>query len=176
MRRLALILAAIAFPTAASAQSARCLPQDQAAALVTFALPSLVQGLAQRCGPTLPRGAYLPTNADMLADRYRVDAAAAWPIARAAIAGLFTQFLGQDMPKDMDGDLVRTLAEPLIGNLLAKQIHTDDCPAADAAVAASALLPGRNIGRLAVVAATLADRKDKGIAGVLHICRSDAPR
>ena len=176
MRRLALLLAAFTFPAAASAQSLRCVPQDQAAALVTFALPSLVQGLAQRCGPELPRSAYLPANAGALADRYRVDAAAAWPVARAAIAGLFTQFLGQDMPADMNSDLVRQLAEPLIGNLLAKQIHTDDCIAADTAVAAAAMLPGRSIGRLAVVAVTLADRKDKGIAGVLHICRPDSSR
>jgi hypothetical protein len=171
MKRIALTLAALAFPMAASAQPLRCLPQEQAAALVTFALPSLVEGLAQRCGPELPRSAYLPANASALADRYRVDAAAAWPTARGAIAGLFTQFLGQEMPKDMNSDLIRTLAEPLIGNLLAKQVHTDDCLAADTAVAAAAALPGRSIGRLAVVAVTLADRKDKGIAGVLHICR-----
>lgn len=174
MRRLALALAAFALPTAVSAQTLRCIEQDQAAALVTFALPSLVQGLAQRCGPELPRNSYLLANSTALADRYRPDAAAAWPTARAAIAGIFTQFLGQDMPPEMNGDLVRQLAEPLLGNLLAKRISTADCVAVDSAISAAAVLPGRNIGRLAVVAITLADKKDKGIAGVLHICRPEA--
>lgn len=174
MRRLALVLAAFALPTAVSAQTLRCIEQDQAAALVTFALPSLVQGLAQRCGPELPRNSYLLANSSALADRYRPDAAAAWPTARAAIAGIFTQFLGQDMPPEMNGDLVRQLAEPLLGNLLAKRISTADCVAVDSAISAAAVLPGRNIGRLAVVAITLADKKDKGIAGVLHICRPEA--
>jgi hypothetical protein len=174
MRRLALALAALAFPVAASAQTVRCIPQDQAAALVTFALPSLVQGLAQRCGPELPRTAYLIANASALQDRYRPDAAAAWPVARSAIAGIFTQFLGQEMPAEMNGDLIRTIAEPLLGNLLAKQISPQDCVAADGAVSAAAALPGRSIGKLAVIAITLADRKDKGIAGVLHVCRPGA--
>jgi len=173
MRRLALALAAVALPTAASAQTMRCIQQDQAAALVTFALPSLVQGLAQHCGPELPRNSYLLGNATALADRYRPDAAAAWPTARAAIAGIFSQFLGQDMPPEMNSDLVRQLAEPLLGNLLAKRISTTDCVAVDSAISAAAVLPGRNVGRLAVVAITLADRKDKGIAGVLHICRPE---
>jgi hypothetical protein len=174
MRGLALALAALALPASASAQSLRCVPQDQAAALVTFALPSLVQGIAQQCGPELPRSAYLVSNATALADRYRPDAAAAWPTARTAIAGIFSQFLGQEMPPEMNGDLVRQLAEPLLGNLLAKRVNTGDCAAVDSAIGAAAALPGRNIGRLAVVAIMLADRKDKGIASVLHICRPEA--
>ncbi|MDO6413109.1 hypothetical protein Q4F19_01825 [Sphingomonas sp. BIUV-7] len=173
MKRLALALAALALPASASAQALRCIPQDQAAALVTFALPSLVGGLAQRCGPELPRASYLMANSTALADRYRPDAAAAWPTARAAIAGIFTQFLGQEMPAEMNGDLVRQLAEPLLGSLLAKRISTTDCLAVDSAISAAAALPGRNVGRLAVVAITLADKKDKGIAGVLHICRPE---
>lgn len=174
MRRFALALAALALPTAVSAQNLRCIPQDQAAALVTFALPSLVQGLAHRCGPELGGNSYLMANAGALADRYRPDAAAAWPTARTAIAGIFSQFLGQDMPKEMNSDLVRQLAEPLLGNLLAKRISTADCVAVDTAISAAAMLPGRNVGELAIVAVTLADKKDKGIAGVLHICRPES--
>lgn len=173
MKRIALALAALALPSSVSAQTVRCITQEQAAALVTFALPSLVAGIAQRCGPELPRSAYLLANSTALADRYRPDAAAAWPTARAAISGIFTQFLGQEMPPEMNSDLVRQLAEPLLGNLLAKRVSTADCAAVDTAIAASAMLPGRNIGRLAVVAILLADKKDKGIAGVLHICRPE---
>jgi hypothetical protein len=169
MKRLALVLAAFALPSAVSAQTLRCIEQDRAAALVTFALPSLVQGLAQRCGPELPGNSYLMANSGALADRYRPDAAAAWPTARAAIAGIFSQFLGQEM----HSDLVRQLAEPLLGNLLAKRISTADCVAVDTAISAAAMLPGRNVGRLAIVAIMLADKKDKGIAGVLHICRPE---
>lgn len=173
MRRVALALAAVALPTASIAQAPRCVTQDQAAALVTFALPSLVQGLAERCQAELPPNAYLSANARALSDRYQPDADAAWPVARRTIAGFFGQLLGQPMPQEMNSDMLRLLIEPLLGRLLAKQISTADCVTADAAIAAAAPLPGRNLGRLAAMAAAIADRKDKGIAGVLHLCRAE---
>ena len=175
MRRLLATLALLAHPAEVLAQAPRCIPQEQAAALVTFALPTLVEGVAQRCRPTLPPNAYLSANATALADRYRPEADAAWPTARTAIGRLFAQFLGQPMPADMNSDVLRQLAEPLLGSLLARQVSTDDCAVVDTAVANAAPLSGRAVGRLAVLAATVADRKDKGLAGILHICR-EGPR
>ena len=171
MKRLGLALSLCALPTMAAAQTTRCIPQDQAAALVTFALPTLMTQLAERCRPELPPTAYLEANAGALADRYRPEAAAAWPLARRAIGQLFTQFLGQPMPSDMNSDLIRTLAEPALGGLLAKQVHRDDCVTANLAVTSAAALSGRDIGRLAALAATIADRKGAGIAGILKVCK-----
>jgi hypothetical protein len=176
MRRIAILLAAAALPMQAIAQAPRCIPQEQAAALVTFALPTLVTGLADRCRAELPVSSYLVANAGALADRYRPDADAAWPTARSAIGGLFSQFLGQPMPPEMNSDLIRQLAEPLLGKFLAKQISTEDCAAADIAVTNIAPLSGRAVGRLVTLGVTMADKKDKGLAGVLHICRPAAKR
>jgi hypothetical protein len=178
MKRAAIALMLASVPSMAAAQTAPCVPQDQAAALVTFALPTLVQQLSARCGPELPSSAYITANAGALADRYRADSAAAWPTARRAIASLFSQFLGQSMPADMNSDTIRVLAEPMLGNLLAKQVSRQDCGIADRAIGDVAQLSGQAIGRLAVLALTVADRKDKGIAGVLHVCRpaGAAPR
>jgi hypothetical protein len=175
MRRFTLALVALALPSAAIAQTPRCIPQDQVAALVTFALPTLVERLAHRCGPALPPNAYLTSNALALADRYRPDAAAAWPVARRAIGDLFRQFLGQPMPADMNSDLIRALAEPALGELLAKQVSPRDCATADQVVTSAAALPGRDFGRLAALALTVVDRKGKGIAGVLSICKPEDP-
>ncbi|HEY0269901.1 MAG TPA: hypothetical protein VGC10_02815 [Sphingomonas sp.] len=147
------------------------MPQPQAAALVSFALPRLVQQLADRCRAQLPPSAYLPANAAALADRYRSDAAAAWPMARRAIARIFVQFLGQPMPADMNSELIRTLAEPALAGLLAQQVRRQDCSAADAAISEVSALSGRAVGRLAALAAAIADRKGNGIAGVLKVCK-----
>jgi hypothetical protein len=175
MKRAAIALMLTSLPSLATAQvQPPCVPQDQAASLVTFALPTLVAQLASRCSTELPPSAYLIANAGALSDRYRTDSTSAWPTARRAIAGLFTQFLGQPMPPEMNSEMIRTLAEPMLGNLLAKQIHREDCGVADRAIADVAQLSGRAIGRLAVLAVTVADRKDKGIAGVLHVCRPGA--
>lgn len=176
MRRVGAALALAALPAMAVAQAPACMPRQQASALVTFALPTLVERLADRCREVLPPNAYLEANAGALADRYRPDAAAAWPEARRAIAQIFTQFLGQPMPADMNSDLVRTLAEPALGGLLAKQVSKEDCFVADEAVADAAALAGRDLGRLAVLALTVADRKGNGIAGVLKVCKPGGDR
>ena len=176
MRRAGFGLALAALPAMAIAQTPACMPQREAGALVTFALPTLVERLADRCREVLPPSAYLEANAGALADRYRPDAAAAWPDARRAIAQIFTQFLGQPMPADMNSDLVRTLAEPAMAGLLAKQVSKQDCFVADAAITDAAALSGRDLGRLAVLALTVADRKGNGIAGVLKVCRPEGER
>jgi len=179
VKRPAFLIAFAALPAMAAAQTPpapACMPQPQAAALVTFALPMLVTQLADRCRSELPPNAYLVANAGALADRYRADSAAAWPTARRAIARIFTQFLGQPMPAEMDSELVRTLAEPMLGGLLAKQVHRTDCGTADAAIADLATLSGRAIGRVAAIAATIADRKGNGIAGVLKVCKPEDGR
>ena len=171
MRRFVLALAAFALSTASVAQAPRCIPQNQVAALVTFALPTLVGRLAYRCAPELAPNAYLIANAQLLADRYRPDAAAAWPVARNAIGDLFRQFLGQPMPPEMNSDMLRTLAEPALGELLAKQVSPADCMIANQAITSAAPLGGRDLGQLAALALAVADKKGKGIAGVLAICK-----
>ncbi len=178
MKRASLVLMLAAMPAMATAQTPTfsCMPQPQAAALVTFALPMLVQQLATRCREELPPTAYLEANSTALADRYRPDAAAAWPMARRAIAQIFNQFLGQPMPADMNSELIRTLAEPALAGLLAKQVHREDCGTANAAITDAAELSGRAVGRIAALAATIADRKGNGIAGVLKVCKPENDR
>lgn len=177
IRRVALLAAALALPAVASAQALdRCVPQEEAAALVTFALPTMVEQLAKRCGPELPPQAYLPRYAHDLADRYRPDAAAAWPIARRAIGDLFQRFLGQPMPSDMNSDMVRVLTEPALAGLLASRIKTSDCAIADRAIANLGAVSGREVGNLVALGAAIADRKGQGIAGVLRVCRPEDTR
>ena len=48
MKRFGIALMLAAMPSVAVAQAPDCMPQNQAAALVTFALPTLVERLGQR--------------------------------------------------------------------------------------------------------------------------------
>lgn len=171
MKRIGIALMLMAMPSVALAQAPDCIPQPQAAALVTFALPTLVEKLGTRCSEALPPNAYLVANAVDLADRYRPDSAAAWPQARRAIGTLFQKLLGQPMPADMNSDVIRMLAEPTLANLLAKQVSREDCFVANEAVINARAMSGTDVGKLAVLAISIADRKDKGIASVIHICK-----
>jgi len=171
MKKLALGFMLAAMPSMAMAQTADCMPQRQAAALVTFALPTLAEKLGNRCGEVLPPNAYIVANAGALADRYAPDSAAAWPEARRAIGMIFQKYLGQPMPPDMNSQGIRALAEPMLGGLLAKQINRDDCFVANEAIMDARNLSGTDVGRLAVLAISIAERKGKGLAEILKICR-----
>jgi hypothetical protein len=171
MKRFGIALMLAAMPSVALAQAPDCMPQNQAAALVTFALPTLVERLGQRCSEVLPPNAYLVANATALADRYAPDSAAAWPQARRAIGMIFQKFLGQPMPPDMNSETIRVLAEPTIGSFLAKQINRDDCFVANEAIMNARALSGTDVGRLTVLAVSIAERKGKGLAEVLRICK-----
>jgi hypothetical protein len=133
----------------------------------------VVAKLGERCRPVLSPNAYLSTYADQLADRYRADATAAWPAARRTIARLFSQVLGQPMPAEMNGDVLRMLAEPALASLLAEKIKANACGEANDAIEALSTVSGRNIGRLAALGVAIADRKGNGIAGVLKVCRPE---
>ena len=170
MKRLGTILMLAAMPSVALAQAPDCIPQHQAAALVTFALPTLAEKLGKRCSEVLPPNAYIVANGPALADRYAPDSAAAWPEARHVIGMIFQKFLGQPMPAEMNSDGVRSLAEPLLGGLLAKQINRDDCFVANEAVMDARNLSGADVGRLTVLALSIAERKGKGLAEIIKIC------
>jgi len=171
MKKLALGFMLAAMPSMAMAQTLDCMPQRQAAALVTFALPTLAEKLGSRCSEVLPPNAYIVANSGALADRYAPDSAAAWPEARRAIGMIFQKYLGQPMPPDMDSQGIRALAEPMLGGLLAKQINRDDCFVANEAIMDARNLSGTDVGRLAVLAISIAERKGKGLAEILKICR-----
>jgi hypothetical protein len=171
MKTLGLALALAATPSMAMAQASDCMPQHQAAALVTFALPTLAEKLGKRCSEVLPPSAYIVANGPALADRYAPDSAAAWPEARRAIGSIFQKYLGQPMPPDMNSQGIRALAEPMLGSLLAKQISRDDCFVANEAVMDARNLSGADVGRLTVLAISIAERKGKGLAEILKICR-----
>ena len=171
MKKIALGLMLAAMPSMAFAQTTDCMPQRQAAALVTFALPTLAEKLGQRCGEVLPPSAYIVANGPALADRYAPDSAAAWPEARRAIGMIFQKFLGQPMPPDMNSQTLRVLVEPMLGGLLAKQINRDDCFVANEAIMNARAVSGADLGRLAVLAISIAERKGKGLAEILKICR-----
>ncbi|WCT74876.1 hypothetical protein PQ455_06555 [Sphingomonas naphthae] len=178
IRRALLAAALVAMPTVASAQALQnlklgCIERQEAAALVTFALPSVVTKLAERCGPVLPRAAYLTSYAPQLADRYRPDAAAAWPTARKVIGRVFSQVLGQLMPPEMNSDALRFLVEPMLASLLAEKIKPNACFEANEVIESLSTVPGRDIGRLAALGVAIADRKGNGIAGVLKVCRPE---
>ena len=142
--RVALILSALALPFNAAAQTATCLNDEEADGLVTFALPTLIRGVAQQCIKSLPATAPLVQAGSVAAARYQFDADKAWPIARTAfdkVAGLpIASFAGEGG--------VKALVQQGFANAISQEMNAEDCAIADALINILQPLPARNMAML----------------------------
>ena len=153
--KAAAVVAMVAVPTSAQAQ-AGCLTEPEATALFEYALPELLDSVASKCGPELPKTAFLASQAPQLVARYRASGGASWPLAKAA----FLKSTGDDetggkILAAMPDDAMKGLLGAGIATVIAGDIKTSDCPRIDKLVAALAPLPAANLSTLIVQLMTL---------------------
>jgi hypothetical protein len=134
-------------PAQAFAQSARpCLTPKEGQALITFALPDVVIGITDKCGPVTGTSSFLATSGRALASSYRATSNAAWPVARPAIrklAGENGQLL--DLMPD---DALKSFAGAFAATAVVKQISPDRCNDIDRVMKVASPLPPENMSML----------------------------
>jgi len=168
---LAGAMALAALPGMARAAEPTCLTPAEFTALATYGLPNVIKGATDRCGPSLPVGAWLPRNGASLASRYGASKPAAWPGAKAA----FIKIGGQQ--KDT-GDIFRNLPDPslqqmvdgLIEGMVGQQIPLEKCTMIDRVVRLLSPLPPENTAELIALAAGLGSDKGGKTASKLKLC------
>ena len=174
MRQTLLALTAFALvgSTTALAAEAPCLNQAEFSALAAYSMPSAIEGLTERCGPSLPKNAYLKTDGQRLAARYAVRREAVWPSARAAFlklgadnaeaAGLFSS---------LPDEALRPLVDGLISGMVSQKLPTDRCGAIDRLVNLLSPLPPENTAELIGLAVIMTSKESgRGKVGKLTIC------
>lgn len=139
--------AAAAAPSALALKGTSCLTRPEAEAVIAFAMPTLITGIADKCRPALASGGYLPGNATSLAARYRPLSNSAWPTARTA----FQKISGEQIPAFLDDNTLRTLFEAGLSGALTDQVSDNDCKTVDHVLEAVAPLPPENMSRLVVL-------------------------
>jgi hypothetical protein len=164
-----LTFAVLVLPFNALAQSSTCLNREEADGLVTFALPTLIRGVAQQCITSLPATAPLVQAGSITAARYQVDADRAWPIARVAfdkVAGLPLAGLAGEAG-------VKMLVQQGFARAISQEMNADDCATADALINILQPLPARN---MAMLITTLMGAGSKTLSARLpvKICRTTA--
>jgi hypothetical protein len=138
-------LALLGLSSAASAQGQICLTQQETAALVGYALPDLLSGLREKCKATLPPAAFLRTRAAEVETRYRTEADALWPQAKAA----FIKMMGDDdMVRKMPDAAVRPFLTAAFATAVVDGFKPGDCAMADGIAEALAPLPAANLARV----------------------------
>ena len=167
----ALALLAMSSMVQAQAKQSACLTEAEATALFEYALPELLDSVATKCAPTLPKNAFLATQAPQYVNRYRASSAGNWPLAKAA----FIKSAGSEDKADtilgaVPDDALKALLSAGLGAALAGDIKPATCPRVDKLAAALAPLPSLNVAQIIVQIMAL-DSDKPGKSGDFRICQ-----
>lgn len=177
---LALTLTPFAAPAAKERSQAKaampqdaapCMTRPQLEALITYALPTVIEGVAAKCAGTLSADSYLRRSGPTLAARYRADSDRYWPVVRTAISTLIGPKLG-GVGETMQKSLVSTMA----GSAIVDSIAAKDCGTVNEAVELLSPLPAENLGRLTAMLAVLGMKDDKPGENAFTICPASGGR
>jgi hypothetical protein len=164
--KAAAILALVAVPSTVQAQAAStCMTEAEATALFGYALPEMLDTVANKCAKTLPPTSFMSQRGPALVANYRTTSAANWPLAKAA----FFKTAGDDATEAaevlaaMPDEAVKALVGSALTVIVGKDINPADCPTIDSLVESLAPLPMTNISALLVSLISLAgtDKDDR---------------
>jgi hypothetical protein len=139
--------------TGASAQTPRCVTEQEVSAIAIYSVPSLVQSVRQRCAGELASSGYLARRGDALSARYATLQPAVWPRAKAGLLKLFAGAAsassgGFDTITALPDDAVRPFVDALIVQESAPRIALRNCTRIERAIEVMAPLDPEVAGTL----------------------------
>lgn len=149
-----IIAAALALQsTAATAQQAACIAEDEIGAMAIYSVPSLVLGVRLRCSGELAPNGYLASRGDALVARYAALQDRAWPKARSGLTKVFAARDGEareraDMIARLPDSAVRPLIDALIVQETSPKVALTDCWKVERVIEAVAPIEPEIAGRL----------------------------
>lgn len=153
-------------PSMAQAAEPVCLTRHEATALISYALPQAIDGIAKRCDPVLPADAFLPRHGAELVARYAAQKDQYWPDAKPALlkalGGQGTGKLAASMPDEN----LRQLADVFVEGFVSQRIAPKSCDQLDGAIGLMAPLPPENTARLIALAVEAAGNADPKLGNV----------
>ena len=174
----ALLAAGVAMPAHAAAQAAeaQCLAPAEVRALATFAMPSILSGLIDRCTTEVGASGFMTTQGRNLVANYAVHKDSAWPTARKAffrLAGSKSDSSeATDMMAKMPDAALQPFVEGIIGGMIGAKLKPGQCAIADKMMRLLAPRPPENTSELLGTILELAGADKKSGPGGLSICKS----
>jgi hypothetical protein len=159
-------------PTVAAAAEPPCLAPAEFTALAEYAMPSIINGTAQRCSTTLAPNAFLRSQGPQLVQRYAQSKPAAWPGAKAAFLKLSTT-TNADANKligSMPDASLQQMLDSLMEGLVGQHVPLDRCATIDRVVGLLAPLPPQNTAELIALAVGLGSKTGRAKVGAISIC------
>ena len=176
MRRFIAAAAALLALVPALAQAAEppCLSPREFTALAEYALPSVIDGTAQRCAAALGPDAFLPRGGAQLSRRYAERRPAAWPGAKAAFLKLSGSNAGDagKLVGNMPDASMQQMLDGLMSGLVSQQIPLDRCGTIDRLIGLLAPLPAANTAEVIALAVGLGAQSGRAKFGAIAICKA----
>jgi hypothetical protein len=176
MRRFTVATAAwlALVPAIAQAAEPPCLTAREFTALAEFGLPSVINGVSQRCATTLGASAFLPRSGAELAARYGQRRPAAWPTAKAAFLKLSgaTNADAGNLLRSMPDASLQQMLDSLMSGMASQQVPLDRCATIDRLIALLSPLPAANTAEAIALAVGLGARTGQARLGALSICKA----
>lgn len=173
-RRLAVLAGSLAIilpGVAQAAQDAPCLTPAEFTSLSSYALPSVIAGVSERCAPVLGGAAYLTRSGGQLAQRYTQRKAASWPSAKRA----FLKVSGNNpeiaqLLTSMPDQTLQPLVDGMISGMVGQKLPTDRCASVDRLASLLAPLPAENTAELISLAVGLGTKSGRAKLGQFSVC------
>ena len=170
-------LAALALalrPGIAHAAEAPCLTPREFTSLATYALPSVITGVSNRCGASLPANAFLRTGAAGLASRYGTVRQSVWPDAKQVFLKVSSATSPQaaELFKALPDPQLQLMTDGLIEGLIAQRVPTDRCGTMDRLLDLLSPLPPESTAEIIGLAAGLGSRAGTASFGAFSICKA----
>ncbi len=157
-RKFAAILALLSLPGTAIAQT-NCLTNEDAAIVATAMLPSVLEGLHDRCSNLLPPDSALSSRGTILAERYASAALAARPAAGQIAQAMFLNDQGR-LSEGLGGGSILDFFETTVTASLANSLDANSCATANGFFSALEPLPAANMASLVVLLMEIGMRND----------------
>lgn len=159
-------------PGLARAAEPPCLTAGEFAALAGYAMPSVINGTAQRCAATLGPDAFLRKSGSELSGRYAARKPVAWPGAKAAFLKLSasTNADANRLFTQMPDPSLQQVVDAMLEGMVSQQIPLDRCATIDKVVGLLSPLPPENTAELVALAVGLGSKSGGGKLGKIAVC------
>jgi len=169
---LAAAAALVVFPGMAHAAAPPCLSPMEFTSLATYALPSVINGTAQRCTPALSPQSFLASQGPALAMRYAEAKPNAWPGAKNAFLKLTGGDQGEaaSLIRSLPDTQLQQLVDAAIAAKLGESLPVERCGSIDRLLKLLSPLPSETTAEIVMLAVGLGAAAGQGRLGKISVC------
>lgn len=158
----------------AAANAEKCLSEAEVSGLVSFALPSVIEGTMKACKPHLATNGFFATRGSAFAGQYAARKDGNWPAAKNAflkLGGSKDASLNKTL-KALPDNALQPFVEGMVAEMVGGEIKPSQCTAIERGVRILSPLPAENTAELIAFVLVLADKPKNGKAASFPLCKA----